>query len=767
MEYKITVKNTGLTTVKFEALKDANCTNFVPALGAFELAPGGEKGYTCEHVLTEADRPVYKNVAIVKGSEKEKETPPVEVEVGEPGFSIHKEQRVAGEPAYTAAKLVSEAGKKVEYKITVTNTGNTTLKFGALKDAKCTGVLPAGETMLKAGEAETFSCEHTLTEADKPVYTNTASIEGGKETKTSNTVEVEIVGQVFSIHKEQRLKGEVGYTAAKLKAEVGQTIEYKITVTYTSGVSPVKFGALKDTKCSNILPAGEVTLKPGESQSYTCEHVLTEGDENPYKNTAAITTGGKELTSNTVEVEKLLPKFEIKKEQRIAGEPTFTTAELTSEPGKTVEYKITVANTGATTLKFSALKDAKCTNIQPAGETTLKAGESETFTCEHLLVADDRPDYTNTASIEGGKETKTSNTVVVKFKEAPKPGFTITKFQQIRGSGKGFTAGALVGSIGETVDYELIVKNTGNTPLTFSNFTDTKCVEIVEGAKELQPSEETTYTCHHVITEVSDWVNEGTITGTPPGEPPITHTSNQVVVYDALFTIEKLQRLSSDAPFTTFELSGTIGQVVEYEIVVRNTSEIPLTFSNLTDPNCQNITGGPGNNPVPPGEATIYMCEHALSTVGQYANEATVEGNEGAGKKTSNKVVVNVTAAAVTPPPSPPAKQEVAGICDISESSITLRGASGSRKKPFNVSVPSLGIKEITFYVDGKKLKTLTSAHAVKGQFVVAIDPRKYHFGAHKVSIKTVMTNAGCAKIARSGVFVRAKPAAITPKFTG
>ena len=121
----------------------------------------------------------------------------------------------------------------------------------------------------------------------------------------------------------------------------------------------------------------------------------------------------------------------------------------------------------------------------------------------------------------------------------------------------------------------------------------------------------------------------------------------------------------------------------------------------------------------------------------------------------------------MTPPPSPPAKQEVAGICDISESSITLHGASGSKKKPFNVSVPSLGIKEITFYVDGKKLKTLTAAHAVKGQFVVAIDPRKYHFGAHKVSIKTVMTNAACAKIARTGVFVRAKPAAITPKFTG
>ena len=264
-----------------------------------------------------------------------------------------------------------------------------------------------------------------------------------------------------------------------------------------------------------------------------------------------------------------------------------------------------------------------------------------------MLVAGDKPAYTNTASIEASGQKLESNLVVVKIKEEPKPGFSITKYQEIHGSGKGFTTNNLVGSVGQIVDYKLIVKNTGDTSLTFSNFTDTKCVEIVEGAKELQPGEETTYTCNHTITEVGDWVNEGTITGTPPGEAPITHTSNQVVVFDALFKIEKLQRLSSDAPFTTLELSATIGQVVQYEIIVTNTSEITLTFSNLSDPACQNITGGPGANPVPPGQSTIYTCEHVLSTVGPYVNEASIEGNEGAGTKISNKVVVNVSAAPV------------------------------------------------------------------------------------------------------------------------
>ena len=74
-----------------------------------------------------------------------KETPPVEVEVEERhSFEIKKEQRIAGEAGFTdPRKLYSEVGKKVEYLITVKNTGNTTLKFSALKDLKCTGVSPS------------------------------------------------------------------------------------------------------------------------------------------------------------------------------------------------------------------------------------------------------------------------------------------------------------------------------------------------------------------------------------------------------------------------------------------------------------------------------------------------------------------------------------------------------------------------------------------------------------------------------------------------
>ncbi len=51
------------------------------------------------------------------------------------------------------------------------------------------------------------------------------------------------------------------------------------------------------------------------------------------------------------------------------------------------------------------------------------------------------------------------------------------------------------------------------------------------------------------------------------------------------FTVEKLQRIKgSDSSFTTDFLLGTAGQTVEYEIVVKNTGDVPLSLSPLRTP---------------------------------------------------------------------------------------------------------------------------------------------------------------------------------------
>jgi hypothetical protein len=177
-----------------------------------------------------------------------------------------------------------------------------------------------------------------------------------------------------------------------------------------------------------------------------------------------------------------------------------------------------------------------------------------------------------------------------------------------------------------------------------------------------------------------------------------------------------------------------------------------------------------------------------LTSIGPFTNEATVTGTSVSGApltKTSNHVVVEVlllaSEHASTPRPGPPS-----GVATVSpsaaagaepkpkggakprcEASPLLRGASGPKRGTFTLQVSSRGVKQITFYLDGRKLQTLTQAQARHGQFTLKLDPRKLAYGAHKVSMRTVMSNPNCASIARSSVFVRPHTEQAPPTFTG
>jgi hypothetical protein len=110
----------------------------------------------------------------------------------------------------------------------------------------------------------------------------------------------------------------------------------------------------------------------------------------------------------------------------------------------------------------------------------------------------------------------------------PKFGFTIEKQQEIEGSNTGFTASALAAKTGQTVDYRIIVTNTGKRALTFGNFTDAKCEGIAGGPTgSVSAGQSTTFTCHHVLSEVGTYTNSATITGS---EGTGTKTSNTVEV---------------------------------------------------------------------------------------------------------------------------------------------------------------------------------------------------------------------------------------------
>jgi len=467
------------------------------------------------------------------------------------------------------------------------------------------------------------------------------------------------------------------------------------------------------------------------------------------------------------------PEFTIRKLQAIAGssDAGFTTGGLTGEVGQTVDYQIVVTDTGDSRLSFSALYDPFCEGVSPAGETELGPGQAETFNCERLLGAPGT--WINLAEIEAGENRKASNEVLVEVPERPE--FTVEKLQAIDGTAGGFTTAELLGKVGQTVDYEIIVRDTGNTPLTLAPLQDANCTDISPaGATELTPGTSETFTCQHALTAVGPWTNEAAIEGAVGQRPsiraalgagaiaaaveggPTRASSNRVVVNvpaEPDYEIEKLQSIrGSAAAFTKAELQGAVGQTVDYRVIVRNTGNQAVRLSPLVDPNCSSVSPS-GATELAVGGSETFTCEHTLTGPGSYANEATIEG---AGKaKASNRVIVNIP------------QQQVKAQCAISGSPIELHGASGSKRRTFSVRIPSAGIAQIAFYLDRHRIRTLSAAQTTNGQFEIRIDPGKLRYGAHTVSVRTVMTDSACTAIVRSAVFVRPRPAAVKPKFTG
>ncbi len=512
------------------------------------------------------------------------------------------------------------------------------LKFGALKDSSCEGLSPSGATELAAGAEESFTCTHKLAVGS---YTNEASIEGneGTGTKTSNKVTAKVNAEPnFTIEKVQKIAGEASYTNAERTGKLGQTVEYKIIVKNTGNVA-LKLGALKDSACEGLSPSGATELAVGKEESFTCTHKLSAVGF--YTNEASVEgEGAGTKTSNKVVAKvNAEPNFAIEKQQRVSGESSYTSSEKSAQGGQTMEYKVIVKNTGNVPIKFGALKDSGCEGITPSGATELAAGAEESFTCSHGLI--NTGTYSNEASIEGneGTGTRVSNKVTVKV--STKAAYTITKEQRIKGESS-YTTSELGGEVGQVVEYKIVVKNTGNVSILYGSLKDNNCSSISpSGETELAPGKEEAFTCTHTLTSVGSYSNEASIEACGVGD----ETSNKVTVKVTAkpsFTIEKQQKVAGESSYTTAEKSAEVGQSINYSIVVKNTGNVALKFSALKDSGCEGILPS-STTELAPGKEESFTCSHTLTTAGTYTNEASIEGSEGTGTKTSNKVTVKIT----------------------------------------------------------------------------------------------------------------------------
>ena len=404
----------------------------------------------------------------------------------------------------------------------------------------------------------------------------------------------------------------------------------------------------------------------------------------------------------------------------------------------------------------------------------------------------------------------------------PAPALAIEKLQHIAGSGGPFVSTPLTGSVGETVDYEMLVRNTGNVPLSLEDFSDPHCdAGTISGGpgvgEALAVGAVTSYMCEHLLDAADEaegfYENTAVVFGTaPPGEGYTHAVSNTVVVdvpppppaREPALALEKLQRIEGSGSFTTAPLSGHVGQKVEYEVFVTNTGNVPLTLSSFSDPHCDagTIAGGPGAAALPPGAETTYTCDHVLDgedlSHGTYYNTAGVTGTppEGEGSPTS-KLSNTVSVALLAGPGSPgngtpgtPGTTTPGGTKASSGVLATTSGKPGSGTLAFvtasapkliapqgclrggeiKVSIKSASVLSVTFYLDGRKVRTLTAKNAHKGLLTIEINSAALTLGGHTLAAKITMAHPASVKATqttRRATLLRCRPDVVTPKFTG
>jgi hypothetical protein len=95
----------------------------------------------------------------------------------------------------------------------------------------------------------------------------------------------------------------------------------------------------------------------------------------------------------------------------------------------------------------------------------------------------------------------------------------------------------------------------------------------------------------------------------------------------------------------------------------------------------------------------------------------------------------------------------------------------GCVRSSFRASIKSAGVRSVSFYMDGHKLKTLTARNARKGRLTIAIDPTQLSVGSHRLLAKITMNPASSSAKARhatrTSTVLRCSSAVLTPRFTG
>ncbi|RQP12881.1 MAG: hypothetical protein EAS52_20130, partial [Parapedobacter sp.] len=433
---------------------------------------------------------------------------------------------------------------------------------------------------------------------------------------------------------------------------VGDVLVYTITVENTGNVT-LDNVAVHDALTG--LNETVATLAPGDTETYTTAYTITQTDldNGRFVNTATAT--GDDPGGNPVDPEDP-DDGEVETPATTLPSLSFVKTGVLAVDGNTITYNFTVQNTGNVTMDDITVSDPKIEGAITVNPATLAPGEVATGTASYTVTQEEKDagGVENLATVTGTPPTTDPVDPAKPIDPVPStpdednpgtpgdpgvptevevpaaPSLSLTK----RATGEGPYA------VGQYINFELIVKNTGNVTLTGVTVTDGNAV-IVSGSPiaSLAPNASATITARHQVTQEDidngTVVNQAKVTGDDPeGNPipevpsdnPDTPQPNDPTVVELTQQpgLSLTKRSTGEGPYA-------LGDYINFEITVRNTGNVTLTDVTVTDGNAEIVSGSPIASLAPNTSATV-IARHLVTQTdidnGTVVNQAKVTGDD-------------------------------------------------------------------------------------------------------------------------------------------
>ncbi|MEV6830626.1 hypothetical protein [Amycolatopsis sp. NPDC051102] len=468
----ITVVNTGDSTLQDVAVADLLAPDCAKSLGRLE--PQAKQTYRCTQTAGDADF-----AAVARATGTDATNRPVIATAGVPVDVIHPAVSITND----AAPARVRQGDTVTFTLVVMNTGDVPLTNLSIVDSSIPACAHSIGTLLP-GARQRHSCK---VDAGTDIFVSSATAMATDPT-----------------NRQVSATGDAAYTVLHPGLSVaqdvhggpfrtGDTVMTTITVTNT-GDSP-----LTAVEVMAACPKTFDELEPGAKQQFDCTRTAPADDVvSTVKATAKAPIGPPLGASDADKIDVIHPAVQL----------TVDAKPGTVRAGDDVTFTITARNTGDVPLTAVSVVDKRRQATCANEFGTVPSGAVKTYTCTRKAPDDDFEQAVEISGIDpAGRAVQSTGDAKVNVVH---PEIAVMK-----------DATPYEAREGDTVTFSILVKNTGDVPLTDVTVTDDHTPSCARTAPDLPVEAEISYKCTTVAGKVG-FTGKAIASGQDPTRRPVS-----------------------------------------------------------------------------------------------------------------------------------------------------------------------------------------------------------------------------------------------------